>query len=103
MSDLNIETYTDTYKDRVANLILNIQDEEFEIPITLAQQPDLNTISAFYQVGKGNFWIAKMDDQVIGTIALLDIGNNQGALRKCLLPRPTGAKRPALAKPCWSI
>jgi GNAT superfamily N-acetyltransferase len=77
-----IETYTDIYKDRVAGMILAIQHGEFGIPITLELQPDLNTIPEFYQVNNGNFWIAKKDEQIIGTVALLDIGNNQGALRK---------------------
>jgi N-acetylglutamate synthase-like GNAT family acetyltransferase len=82
MSPVNIEIYTEKYKPDVAALILSIQNDEFGIPITLEMQPDLNEISRFYQVNKGNFWIARVDDRVIGTIALLDIGNNKAALRK---------------------
>ena len=82
MSELNIEPYTDIHKNAVADLILSIQNAEFGIPITLALQPDLNTIPQFYQINNGNFWIAKIDDEIIGTISLLDIGNCQGALRK---------------------
>src|SRR6185295_3159345 len=66
----------------VAALILPIQREEFGIPITLADQPDLADIRGFYQRGAGNFWIAQYAGNVVGTIALLDIGNAQGALRK---------------------
>lgn len=87
MRELSIEIYTDTYKDRVTDLILYIQNEEFEIPITAKQQPDLNKISGFYQKNNGNFWIAKIGEKVIGTIALLDIGNNKGALRKMFVAR----------------
>ncbi len=54
MNEVNIEIYTANYKKRVADLILNIQNEEFGIPITLNQQPDLNEISKFYQAGNGN-------------------------------------------------
>ena len=82
MSAVNIEIYTDIHKKSVIDLILSIQNDEFKIPITLELQPDLNEISKFYQINNGNFWIAKVDDKVIGTIALLDIGNNQCALRK---------------------
>ena len=32
--------------------------------------------------GNGNFWVATIDDNVIGTISLVDIGNRQVALRK---------------------
>ena len=79
---MNIEIYTDVYKIKVAELILNIQNIEFGIPITLNQQPDLNEIPKFYQNGNGNFWVAKVEGNLVGTIALLDIGNNKGALRR---------------------
>ena len=82
MSEVNIEIYSDIHKNEVAGLILNIQHTEFGIPISLELQPDLNVIPAFYQINSGNFWIAKNDKEIIGTISLLDIGNHQGALRK---------------------
>jgi GNAT superfamily N-acetyltransferase len=66
----------------VVSVILPIQQIEFEIPITLDAQPDLKDISAFYQHGQGNFWVAVDGDTIVGTVALLDIGNNQAALRK---------------------
>ncbi len=77
-----IITYNGTYKEDIVNLILTIQTIEFEVPVTLDMQPDLNKIDHFYQTGNGNFWIALNNNKVIGTIALLDIGNDQGALRK---------------------
>ena len=87
MSELTIETYTDTYKKDVADLILHIQNVEFDIPITLELQPDLNEIPGFYQTNNGNFWIAKIDDKIAGTISLLDIGNRKGALRKMFVDK----------------
>lgn len=79
---VTIQKFTPEYSDAIGELISKIQREEFEIPITLEQQPDLADISNFYQTGKGNFWIAINNQRVIGTIALLDIGNNQVTLRK---------------------
>ena len=79
---VGIRIYSDLYRDQVAQLILSIQKTEFEIPINLEDQPDLSDIANFYQKDNGNFWIALLDDQVVGTIALLDIGKNRGALRK---------------------
>ena len=84
---MNIEIYTEIYKNRVADLILSIQTDEFNIPITLERQPDLNEISKYYQVDDGNFWIARVDKQVIGTIALKDLGNKRGALRKMFVAK----------------
>jgi N-acetylglutamate synthase-like GNAT family acetyltransferase len=63
-------------------VILPIQQSEFGIPITLAAQPDLLDIPGFYQRANGNFWVALHRSGVVGTLALLDIGNGQGALRK---------------------
>ncbi len=82
MKKITISEFTGIYKSQVAELIAGIQQNEFHIPITIEQQPDLNDIPGFYQQANGNFWIAMADNRVIGTIALLDIGNKQGALRK---------------------
>lgn len=87
MMEASIEIYRDNYKNRVIDLILGIQNGEFGIPVTREQQPDLNVIPMYYQVNNGNFWIARMDENVIGTIALLDIGKSQGALRKMFVSK----------------
>jgi len=72
----------------VVDVILPIQQKEFGLPITLADQPDLLDIGNFYQKDRGNFWVALDADQVIGTLCLLDIGNQQGALRKMFVKAP---------------
>jgi len=77
-----VEPFRPEHADGVVSLILPIQQAEFGIPITLQAQPDLLDISGFYQHGHGNFWVALEAGEVIGSIALLDIGNGQGALRK---------------------
>jgi len=82
MEDLLIKKYTDDYKKEVISLILPIQRDEFGISITAEDQPDLSDIPGFYQKAGGNFWLALCGEQVVGTVALIDIGNNQGALRK---------------------
>ncbi|WP_097460458.1 GNAT family N-acetyltransferase [Mangrovitalea sediminis] len=77
-----IEAFSAEHQQGVVDVILPIQQGEFDIPITLEAQPDLLNIAGFYQTGAGNFWVAIADGQVVGTLALLDIGNGQGALRK---------------------
>ncbi|WP_046214085.1 GNAT family N-acetyltransferase [Paenibacillus wulumuqiensis] len=81
-TDIVIAPYQDTYGEQIVELIVDIQRNEYHIPITRADQPDLANIAEFYQQGNGNFWIALHGDTVVGTIALLDIGNGQTALRK---------------------
>lgn len=82
MSAPKVKSYTNQYNKQVVNLILNIQQKEFNVDITKEDQPDLMKIENFYQKGKGNFWIALVDNKVVGTISLLDIGNDEVALRK---------------------
>ncbi|MFP8966765.1 GNAT family N-acetyltransferase [Pokkaliibacter sp. CJK22405] len=78
----------------IAELIVPIQQQEFNIPITFEDQPDLRQIESFYQHGKGNFWVALDGDKVVGSIALLDIGNDQAALRKMFVhPEYRGRER----------
>jgi N-acetylglutamate synthase-like GNAT family acetyltransferase len=79
---IQIVPFASQHVKGVGALIVGIQRDEFQIPITLKDQPDLQEIPAFYQQGVGNFWVAVSDDEVVGTVALLDIGNQQGALRK---------------------
>jgi N-acetylglutamate synthase-like GNAT family acetyltransferase len=79
---IQITPFTSQHAQSVGALIVSIQRDEFGIPITLEDQPDLKNIPSFYQQGAGNFWIAISESEVVGTVALLDIGNQQGALRK---------------------
>lgn len=66
----------------VVDLILPIQRDEFGFDVTLDDQPDLKDVPGFYGSGGGGFWVAEADGRVVGSIALKDIGNGQGALRK---------------------
>jgi len=79
---LEIIPFHDEHKEDVIAVILTIQQTEFGIPITAQEQPDLMDIDSHYQKGNGNFWVALIEDKVVGTISPLDIGNNEGALRK---------------------
>lgn len=85
---LEIATFLSRHQEGVVNVILPIQQSEFSISITLEGQPDLSDIPGFYQQGAGNFWVALVAGEVVGTIALLDIGNGQGALRKMFVKAP---------------
>ncbi|HEX7650703.1 MAG TPA: GNAT family N-acetyltransferase [Noviherbaspirillum sp.] len=79
---IDIQPFSPEYTDGVVSVILPIQQQEFDIPITISDQPDILAIPGFYQKGQGNFWVALSGSEVVGTIGLLDIGNSQGALRK---------------------
>ena len=79
---MRIVEYKNEFQKEVIDLIVGIQRDELGVNITAEDQPDLKQIPVVYQKGKGNFWIAKEEDEIAGTIALIDIGNDEVALRK---------------------
>lgn len=95
---IDIQPFSREHADGVVSVILPIQQLEFGIPITLADQPDLLDISGFYQKGNGNFWIALAGGEVVGTVSLLDIGNGQGALRKMFVKAEYRGKEHGVAQ-----
>lgn len=84
---IHIERFTNAYKESIIALILDIQQNEFNIPIQLHDQPDLENIEGYYFTGNGGFWIAIDKDDVVRTVGLLDIGNNEFALRKMFVKK----------------
>jgi putative acetyltransferase len=84
---ITIQPFENQDANQIVELILTIQQKEFNVPITINEQQDLLNIPNFYQVGKGNFWVAKSDDEVVGTIALIDCGENIGAIRKMFVKK----------------
>jgi putative acetyltransferase len=79
---MEIRLFENRYKEDVISLILNIQQNEFNVPITIDDQPDLLMIPEFYFKGNGHFWVAIEDEKVVGTIALIDCGDGVGTIRK---------------------
>ncbi|KAF6570239.1 GNAT family N-acetyltransferase [Paenibacillus polymyxa] len=77
-----LKEYSTESQSQVVDLILHIQKDEYNIAITKEDQPDLLDIENFYQRGNGNFWVALREGTVVGTVALLDIGDRKAALRK---------------------
>jgi putative acetyltransferase len=79
---MEIRLFENRYKEDVIRLILNIQQNEFNVPITIDDQPDLLMIPEFYFKGNGRFWVAILDEELVGTIALIDCGEQVGTIRK---------------------
>lgn len=71
----------------VAQLVLDIQREEFGIPATYEGQADLQDIAGFFRRDGGEFWVALAGGTPVGTIGLLDLGGGQGCLRKMFVQR----------------
>ncbi|MCX8957853.1 GNAT family N-acetyltransferase [Erwinia psidii] len=100
---VSLVRYQPRFQSGVVALILPIQNEEFSIDITAAQQPDLSDIAGFYQTGKGDFWLAVAGDNVVGCIGLKDIGNQQAALRKMFVAQDWRGREKGIANALLSI
>lgn len=79
---VEIRAFEEAFADQVRALVLHIQREEFGVPITAEEQPDLMDTAGFFQRGDGNFWVAIGGGKVVGTIGLKDFGERRLALRK---------------------
>ncbi len=88
-----IETIKDGDSKAVIDLILPIQQQEHNVPVTLEDQPDLLHIEQVYQGSGGGFWGVKDQGEVIGTIALIRIADGGGVIRKMFVKKNTGVKR----------
>jgi putative acetyltransferase len=95
---LKITPFEPHYTEQITALILGIQQGEFQVPITLEQQPDLLIIDRFYQKDRGNFWVALHGDEVVGTIALIDCGAEVGCIRKMFVKAAYRGKELGIAQ-----
>lgn len=86
-----IEAFAPHHRNSLIEMILAIQQDEFDLPITYGQQTDLHDIQAAYRIGVGQFWVAQasnsMPDLVVGSVGLHDMGTDRrgkriGAVRK---------------------
>lgn len=72
---------------QILDLILPIQQIEFNVPVTLEGQPDLLDIETHYHNTGGGFWGAKNGNELVGSIALIATGHNAGAIRKMFVKK----------------
>lgn len=88
---VRIEAFAPHHRNSLIEMILAIQQDEFDLPITYGQQTDLHDIQAAYRVGVGQFWVAQAPntkpDHVVGSLGLHDMGADRrgkriAALRK---------------------
>lgn len=77
---LTILPLSNAHRDVAAALILPIQQMEFNVPITLADQPDLLDLEAAYFRPGGHFWGAFVEGELAGTIGLLAPAHSPASL-----------------------
>lgn len=93
-----IQSLTNDHSQHAVGLILPIQQLEFGVPITIYDQPDLLDIDAYYIQPGGGFWGAFKDDELIGTIALINAGHKTGVIRKMFVKKEYRGKEIGVAQ-----
>ena len=86
-NSITIKPIYNDYSDQIIDIILTIQQDEFKLPITIDHQPDLLDIENNYHRGGGCFWGAFLDNELIGTIALINCGHETGCIRKMFVKK----------------
>ncbi len=94
---MTIETYSGKYDEEIISLILDIQNNEAKINLSLDEQPDLKNIAGYYQSGGGQFWLAVENESVVGTIGLMPAENNCGILKKFFVRKDYRSKKLGLS------
>ena len=95
---MNIQPIQNEYENEIVDLILNIQQNEFNVPVTLEDQPDLLDIENFYYKPGGIFLGAFIDDKLVGTIALVKFNSEAGAIRKMFVKKEYRGKEFQIAQ-----
>ncbi len=95
---MEIRTLNNGDCQEVINLILPIQQIEFNVAVTLEDQPDLLDIEKSYLTGGGGFWGTFDNGQLVGTIAFINAGHQTGAIRKMFVKKEYRGKEWGIAQ-----
>lgn len=93
-----IKPVENQYSNTIVDLILNIQQKEFNVPITIEDQPDLFNINNFYYATGGGFWGAFINEELVGTIALVKFSDTEAAIRKMFVKKEFRGKEFSIAQ-----
>lgn len=99
---LLIRSFSPQDAQAVIDLVLPIQQIEFGVPVKAADQPDLLDIPEYYFKGNGHFWVAYWNDQLVGSMGLLDYGGGGFALRKMFVAKAFRGAEYTVAAQLWS-
>lgn len=95
---MRIQPIQNEFEKEIIDLILNIQQKEFNVPVTLEDQPDLMEIEDFYYKPGGIFLGAFIDEKLVGTIALVRFNEKAGAIRKMFVKKEFRGKEFGIAQ-----
>lgn len=79
---IRINTYLEEDLDEIISLVLHCQNDGTRPLKTIEDQPDILNIKEHYMKNKGNFWTAKDNNKLAGTIGLVVYDNGISILKK---------------------
>ncbi len=80
---ITVDIFNPTMQQQVIDTILYVQNVEFNVGISLEDQPDLLDIETHYVSPGGQFWVALTPDaRVVGTVGLQAKPGGIGILKK---------------------
>lgn len=79
---ITIEQFEDKYTQDVINMVLHFQNDGTRPAISVDDQPDLLNIAGEYIEKGGNFWIAKENEKLIGSIGIMSYNTEIAILKK---------------------
>ncbi|WP_259014726.1 bifunctional helix-turn-helix transcriptional regulator/GNAT family N-acetyltransferase [Emticicia fluvialis] len=103
-SKIDIQLFDEKYQTQVEDMVLGIQNGEFNLGLTAQRQPDLHNLKAFYNDRGNLLWVATNNkDEVVGTIGLERLNETQAVLRKMFIKQEYRGKALGLAQRLFEI
>lgn len=100
---IEIEKYSACDKDEIIALVLHCQNDGTRPLVSVEDQPELLHIKEEYMNNGGNFWVAKENGKVAGTIGLMNKGNGLCILKKFFVYEPYRGKPHHLGRQLYAV
>lgn len=79
---IKVDQFEDKYTQEVIQMVLHFQNDGSRPFVSIKEQPDLLNIVGEYIESGGNFWIAKDEEKVIGSIGIMPYNDEIAILKK---------------------
>ncbi|MCB5713074.1 GNAT family N-acetyltransferase [Lactonifactor longoviformis] len=79
---MKIQTYVEADREEVISLVLHCQNDGTRPFVSVDDQPELLHIKEKFLDNGGNFWVAKEQGKVVGSVGLMMCGSGLGVLKK---------------------
>ena len=85
---MKIQTYVEADREEVIALVLHCQNDGTRPFVSVDDQPELLHIKEKYLDNGGNFWVAKEQGKVVGTVGLMMCSSGLAVLKKFFVYEP---------------